>query len=75
MRFMQAVVESPMLRSLFYNLQRLSEWDRSASLLERARGIRAEDEELALIAVKLRDSKIYFAMVAAVREYAGQSRH
>jgi hypothetical protein len=67
-RFAHAVVESPMLRSWFYKLEAMSERDRGARLLDMARHIRGEDEELAVTAFKLRDPKVYQAVLAVVRE-------
>lgn len=72
-RFAQAVVESPMLRSWFYKLEALSECDRGACLLDMARHIGREDEQLAVTAFKLRDPKIYQAVLAAVRERVRQT--
>jgi hypothetical protein len=71
-RFAHAVVESPMLRSWFYKLETLSERDRGAWLIDMARHIGREDKELAVTAFKLRDPKIYTAVLAAVRERVGE---
>jgi len=67
-RFTHAVVKSATLREWFYKLEALSERDRGAWLLDMARHIRGEDEDLAVTAFKLRDPKIYRAVLAAVRE-------
>jgi hypothetical protein len=70
-RFANAVIESPMLRSWFYKLEALPEPDRRAWLFDMARNIGGEDEELALTAFKLRDPKLYTAVLAAVRARLG----
>jgi hypothetical protein len=67
-RFAQALVESGNLRSWFYGLEALSERDRRAALLDMARHIADEDQDLAVTAFNLRDLKIYQAVLAAVRE-------
>ena len=50
-RFAHAVVESPMLRSWFYKLEALPQRDRAAWLLDMARHIGTEDQDLAVIAL------------------------
>ena len=72
-RFAHAAVESPMLRSWFYELEALSERYRGACLFEMARHIGREDEELAVTAFKLCDLKIYKAVLVAVRERVRQT--
>jgi hypothetical protein len=72
-RFVQAVGESPILLAWFCKLESVSERDRSAALLKMSADIRAEDEDLALTALKLRDSKLYTAVLSAVRERTGQA--
>ena len=56
-------------------LESVSKRDRSAALLKMSADIRAEDEELALTALKLRDSKLYTAVLSAVRERTDQAGH
>jgi hypothetical protein len=72
-RFTQAVVESPTLREWFYRLEGMCDPDRGAWLLDMARHIGGEDQQLAVTAFKLRDPKIYAAVLAAVRERVGQT--
>jgi hypothetical protein len=67
-RFAQALVDSPMLRSWFYRLDTLPESERRAWLVDMATHIGGEDFDLATTAIKLRDPKIYRAVLAAVRE-------
>jgi len=67
-RFAQALVESPMFRSWFYRLDTLPESDRRVWLVDMARHIGGEDFDLATTAIKLRDPRIYRAVLAAVRE-------
>jgi hypothetical protein len=72
-RFAHAVVESPMLRSWFYKLEAVPERDRAAWLLDMARHIEKEDQDLAVTAFKLRDPKICSAVLAAVRDRVGDA--
>jgi hypothetical protein len=72
-RFALAVVESPMLRSWFYKLEAIPERDRAAWLLDMARHVDKEDQDLAITAFQLRDPKIYRAVLAAIRDRVGDA--
>jgi hypothetical protein len=72
-RLAHALVESEDLRSWFYQLAKLSPDDRAATFLDMARHIYSEDDDLAVIAFKLREPKIYQALLRAVRERVDES--
>ena len=64
-----------MLRSWFSKLESLSERYQAAPSFEMTQNIRGEVGELPLAALKLRDPKIYSAVLAPVRDCVGQTEH